>query len=70
VGDWHLQRYEDVVTPRGVHQDVILKFVLPNGLRQEILSALYDYNLTSYSLMGSDESLISTLAYEAFELGR
>lgn len=49
-------------------QDLLWKFELTGSLRPEALGYLHSHNPTDYSLFGSEESLMDTLAARAFIL--
>lgn len=44
-------------------QDVLTKFIIPRTERAKVLEKLHMMNITAYSLFGSEESLLETLAY-------
>jgi FRG domain len=46
-------------------QDMIFKFVLPSSQRKEVLRELADYNLNAFTLFGSDDALMDSLAMGA-----
>ena len=48
-------------------QDVFIKITIPATDRRKALQALYEYNITRFSLFQSDEALIRTLAYKEIE---
>jgi hypothetical protein len=48
-------------------QDVLTKFIIPKKERAKVLDKLHMMNITAYSLFGSEESLLATLAYEEIE---
>lgn len=43
-------------------QDVLYKFNIPSTERKKVLEKLDSYNLNHYSLFGSEDSLVSTMA--------
>jgi hypothetical protein len=45
------------------------KFTIPSGERMKVLGLLDSMNLNAYSLFGSEESLMDTVALRALELG-
>ncbi|ACH37092.1 FRG domain protein [Citrifermentans bemidjiense Bem] len=45
-------------------QDLLFKYILPRSERGKVLERLHMMNITAYSLYGSEDSLISTLAYQ------
>jgi hypothetical protein len=48
-------------------QDMLIKYVLPKNERGKALKNLEIMNITSFSLFGSEESLMETLAYQELE---
>jgi hypothetical protein len=46
-------------------QDIVYKFALKGEGRREVLTELAEYNLHAYTLFGSDDSLIESLATRA-----
>jgi FRG domain len=53
-----LQRTKQVTSP----QDLLWKFNIPASEQVKVLRQLEEYNLNAYSLFGSEESLMETLA--------
>jgi len=51
-------------------QDLLFKYILPRSEREKVLEKLYMMNITAYSLYGSEDSLISTLAYQEIDRKR
>ena len=47
----------------------VKKYILPASERTRALSCLHRMNVTAFSLFGSEESLMETLAYQEIELG-
>lgn len=47
----------------------VKKYILPASERTRALSCLHRMNVTAFSLFGSEESLMETLAYQELELG-
>jgi hypothetical protein len=48
--------------------DVLWKIVIPPSERTKVLSLLDRFNVNAYSLFGSDESLMETLAVREVDL--
>lgn len=63
----HLASHEDVVARGDPEQDVIRKFNIPSAERLKVLSLLENYNLNAFSLFGSEESLMETMATRELE---
>jgi hypothetical protein len=62
-GEWRYAFHEDAFSKGSVVvQDVIRKFVLPVSERTKVLGILDKYNLNAFSLFGSEESLMHTVA--------
>ena len=66
-GEWFFVPHEGVFD-RGdkhevVQQDVLWKFNLPAMEQVKVLRLLDEYNLNGYSLFGSEESLMETMAF-------
>ena len=61
--EWRFAPHKEVYA-RGRHdQDVLQKFNIPSTERRKVLKLLDgDYNINAYSLFGSEESLMETLA--------
>jgi hypothetical protein len=49
-------------------QDALWKFTLPATERKKVLRILYTHNLNAFSLFGTEESLMDTLAIREFDL--
>lgn len=67
--EWRFERY-DTVFDSGLHQQGICqKFTLPASERPKVLRLLDEFNVNAFSLFGSEESLMETLAVREFLLG-
>lgn len=64
---WHFAEHEDVMARADPKQDVLWRFNIPGTERLKVLRLLDSYNLNAFSLFGSEESLMETLALR--ELG-
>jgi hypothetical protein len=60
--------HEEAFQRNDNEQDVLNKFTIPKTERAKVLEKLHMMNITAYSLFGSEESLLATLAYE--EIGK
>ncbi len=60
--------HESAVAMSGSEQDVLTKYVLPWTERDKVLGILQRMNVTAFSLFGSEESLMETLAHQ--EIGK
>ena len=58
--------HDDVLANASGGSDKLMRFVLSRSLRQEVLRYLQRHNITAFSLFGSEESLMKTLAVERF----
>jgi len=58
--------------PHGEYPEnfVICKFDLPASERLAVLKELDECNVNAFTLFGSEESLMQTLAFNQFELNR
>lgn len=65
--EWRYAAHEDVIAQNAQGQDELWKFVLPASERINVLSILDEYNLNGYSLFGSEESLMETMAFRELE---
>lgn len=59
----HEAAFADCTSDKGA----LKKYTLPISERQKVLKELHRMNVTSFSLFGSEESLMETLAYQAIE---
>jgi hypothetical protein len=65
--EWRFSEHDDVLAPDntsyGVSQNFDLwKFNIPSTERLKVLRVLDEYNLNAFSLFGSEESLMETMA--------
>ena len=58
--------HEDVLARGRNDQDLLWKFTLPSSERKKVLQKLDLYNINSYSLFGSEESLMETVFIREF----
>jgi hypothetical protein len=59
--------HEEVVGRDKYNQDVLVKYTIPWTERSKVLDKLLMMNITAHSLFSSEESLLSTLAYQEIE---
>ena len=59
---WHYADHHEVFDRKEKDQDVLLKVTLKSGMKDEALRELDRYNLNAYSLFGSQEALMRTMA--------
>jgi hypothetical protein len=59
---WEYMPHEAVFSQGSETQDILKKFTLPAQLRLEVLERIDAYNLNAYSLFGTEESLMESLA--------
>jgi hypothetical protein len=67
---WKYASHESVFSLGGEEQDLLWKFTIPSSERATALRYLEQFNITGYSLYGSDESLFHTLALREFLIRR
>jgi hypothetical protein len=64
--EWRFEQYHKVFDD-GLHQQGICwKITIPAAERVKVLQELDEYNVNSFSLFGSEESLMDTLATREF----
>jgi FRG domain len=64
--EWRFEQY-DTVFDRGLHQQATcVKYTIPAAERPKVLRLLDAYNLNAFSLFGSEESMMETLAIREF----
>jgi len=56
--------HEEAFARNDSEQDVLTKFIIQRTERPKVLDKLRMMNITAYSLFGSEESLLETLAYQ------
>ena len=56
-----------VIAGNTAGQGSVTKYVLPASERAKVLKVLQHMNITAFSLFGSEESLMETLAYQEIE---
>jgi hypothetical protein len=65
--EWRFAQHDNVFDRGETDQDVITKFVLPSTERVKILKLLDEFNLNAFSLFGSEESFMETMAIREFD---
>lgn len=60
--EWCFASHEDAFSREDANQDLLWKFNIPTAERLRILQLLDSYNLNGFSLFGSEESLMETMA--------
>lgn len=67
---WYFSSHEALFNePDGDRaQDILRKFTLPSKERMKVLTYLDDFRLNAYSLFGSEESLMETIAIREIDL--
>lgn len=60
--DWHYTCHEKTFAINMINQDILYKFNIPSTERFKVLKKLDEYNINSFALFGTEESLISTMA--------
>lgn len=66
--DYLIQHHDDEVMTEAAEQGRFLKFTIPAGERLVALKELQLMNVNAFSLFGSEDSLIRTLATREFLL--
>ena len=64
---WHFVSHQTVFDWQPTAQDLLWKIVVPSSERSKVLMLLDEFNLNAYSLFGSEESLMATLAYREID---
>jgi hypothetical protein len=66
---WHFDPHEEAfIVDSKVFSERLVKFNLPSTERVKVLKFLDAFNLNAYSLFGSEESLMETIAIREFDL--
>ena len=60
--EWSFAAHEDVFARGDSNQDVLCEVNVPSTERLKVLKLLDDYNINAFSLFGSEESLMETMA--------
>lgn len=65
--EWRFAKHEDVSPYSNPDRNetydfTFKKFIIPSGERMKVLSSFDKYNLNAFSLLGSEESLLETMA--------
>ena len=64
--EWRFEQYDKVFNDGLRQQGICWKITIPATERVKVLQELGEYNLNSFSLFGSEESLVDTLATQEF----
>lgn len=64
---WHFSSHDEVFSKDDTEQDFLWKCTLPSSERTKVLRVLNYYNLNSYSLFDSEESLLETLWFNEYD---
>jgi hypothetical protein len=65
---WRFASHHAVFNLGRQNQDVLWRVVVPGGERMKVMTLLDGFNLNSYSLFGSEESLMETVAFRHLDL--
>lgn len=65
-GKWRYECHESAFAQEEGPQDILWKFNIPSSERLKALRVLDRYNLNAFSLFGSEESLMETIALREF----
>jgi hypothetical protein len=60
--EWHFDQHEAVFSRDNPNQDLIWRFDIPISERNKVIAILDSYNINAFSLYGSEEALMQTLA--------
>jgi hypothetical protein len=66
-GEWRYSQHEAAFADRDDGQDALWKFSIPLSERVKVLKFLDSANLNAYSLFGTEEALLDTLAFRELE---
>ena len=66
--EWVFAKHSDPLSIDMKNQDLLWKFTLPISEREKVLRRLQSYNINAYSLFGTEESLIETIALQELYL--
>jgi hypothetical protein len=64
--EWRFEKYDVIFDQGHRQQGMCWKFTIPASERKKVLRLLDEYNLNAFSLFGSEESLMDTLALRQF----
>jgi hypothetical protein len=67
-GEIYLASHQDVFSKGGEEQDLLWQINIPSSERFKVLAHLDSLNINAFSLFGSEESLMSTMALREFFL--
>ncbi len=70
ANNWHYTCHEKTFALKMVNQDILYKFNIPSTERSKVLKKLEEYNINSFALFGTEESLMSTMAMREIYLGK
>ncbi len=59
--EWRYAKHEEAIAEGGDSQDLLWKFTIPSHERIQVLKLLDEHNINSFSLFGSEESLMETI---------
>ncbi len=62
--DWVYCSHEKVFNAKADDQDYLIKFTLPGGIKNQVLKKLQSMNINSFTLYGSEDSLMDMLAFK------
>jgi hypothetical protein len=66
--EWRFEQYDSVFDSGPRQQGFCWKFTTPVNQRRKVLRSLDEHNLNAFSLFGSEESMMETLAVREFDL--
>jgi len=65
--EYYYCSHEDAFVRNNLTEDLLIKYVIPRSERDKVLEKLHLMNITAYSLFGSEDSLMETLAFEEID---
>jgi len=68
-GEWKFEQYQTVLDYPNQSQGRFWKFNIPYSERAKVLKRLDQHNLNAFSLFGSEESLMETMAIRTWHFG-
>ena len=66
TSEWYYRSHQEVFDRDYKSQDIVEKFTIPASERTKALGHLDDLNINAFSLFGSEDGLVSSLAVREF----
>ena len=64
------EEYDNIFDRKPRQQGICWKFTLPTTERAKVLRLLDEFNLNAFSLFGSEDSMMESLAFREFDFGK